>query len=85
MIVTIRRNSDGKTVDWHTDFAWHGPFVWERGNWSCDCNREIFFCEAAGIPEDEDCPCDESRYSVLAITVDGEVVYSDATSDEYGS
>lgn len=62
--VSLTRLSDGKTVeiqeewgfpgyvrrdDWESDFV----FIWEEGNFSCDCNREDFFCKASGEPEVE--------------------------------
>lgn len=89
-IVRIRRNSDGRVASFHTSVAREyapnqedGYFMWEEGNYACDCNRYIFFCEAVGEPEDEDeeSPnhlCGSSRYSVLDITFeDGQVFYPD--------
>ena len=42
---------------------------WLTGNDSCDCNRELFYCRAKGIPEPVDIQCgDEKRFSLLSIT-----------------
>ena len=34
-------------------------FLWNDGNYSCDCNRRLFLCRLNGLddPEDEDDPC----------------------------
>jgi len=41
-------------------------YLWEEGNYSCDCNREILFKRAIGIEEiDFEAPCGESKYSVV--------------------
>lgn len=39
------------------------PFMWEDGNWSCDCNRELFFL---GTPM-EDTTCGDERFKVLRL------------------
>lgn len=35
-------------------------FLWSEGNYSCDCNRSLFFQRAAGKPEMEVLKSDES-------------------------
>lgn len=46
-------------------------YIWEEGNFSCDCNRAIFF-------DDEDEKCGETRYRVQLINNDdGGVFYSE--------
>lgn len=47
-------------------------FIWRDGNWSCDCNRAVFF----GHP---DCECGDDRYVVEKIVrvSDGVTVYAD--------
>jgi len=51
-------------------------FQWGEGNYSCDCNRSLFFHRAKGIEEPEDRPCGDSAYSAQ-ITADGVVIYED--------
>lgn len=53
------------------------PYMWEEGNYSCDCNRGMFFASVKGEP-DPDMPCNSAapRFSVH-IEVDGEVLYSE--------
>ena len=39
-------------------------YIWRDGNYSCDCNRSLFFNRAAGVePEDSD-DCGHEKYSV---------------------
>jgi len=38
-------------------------WIWEEGNYSCDCNREIFFERAAGF-EVEEVECSHFKYSI---------------------
>jgi len=51
-------------------------FIWGEGNYSCDCNRGIFFARVNGEEEDEDIKCGSSKYSVN-IELDGEMIYSE--------
>lgn len=74
--ITIRRNSDGKTVETTcaTDFS---SYWWEHGNGCCDCNRSIFFCEKSG-ENDEQEGCTEGRYSVRVVdSATGDLIFSD--------
>lgn len=62
--VKLTRTSDGasKVVDLEWGYPeWDGSdsddairFMWEEGNYSCDCNRCEYF--------DEDCECSEGKY-----------------------
>lgn len=63
--VSLTRNSDNKTVEFvetHGDYpqykrdeGWEFDpvFIWELGNYSCDCNRYLFFERALGTSEEE--------------------------------
>lgn len=66
--VTIRRVADGlvRVVD---DTAIRGGwrFQWGENNYSCDCNRALFFARAAGEPDPE-IDCSEGLYVVERIT-----------------
>jgi hypothetical protein len=78
--VSIRRNSDALTRVY--DFAYEGmkpwdedsDWIWSEGNYSCDCNRAIFFERAAGKEhtreEMEAWPCGDESYTITAITQD---------------
>lgn len=72
----------GRTIqgEWR-DYSWSGPdsdYIWSEGNYSCDCNRALFFARAGNEPDAEswDPPCGEGRYAVR-IEVDGRTVYQD--------
>jgi len=46
-------------------------FLWADGNYSCDCNRAIFFDR----PEDDEAeyPCSDGAY-LVKVVADGEVI-----------
>ena len=86
--VRIRRNSDGVIRTYEGKGYWDdglcgepaGPstFIWEEGNFSCDCNRELFFLRAGQEPEHDEVECGADRYAVeLVNPKDGRVFYSD--------
>lgn len=64
--VSLTRCRDGRTVEFTEDFTVHDDtvddwsdwmstviFLWEDGNYSCNCNRYLFFERALGKSEDE--------------------------------
>jgi hypothetical protein len=85
--VSITRVMDGVRREFHTeDFCWDGrpyefeDFIWTEGNYSCDCNRELFFERAAGKEHGEiDSPCGKGRFRIDWIKIDstGETVYTE--------
>jgi len=54
-------------------------YLWSEGNYSCDCNRAIFFWRAG--PKDEPEPeierCSNKDYWVEIRELDGTLVYAD--------
>ena len=55
---------------WHDDGEAHEAteFMWSDGNYSCDCNRELFFVRAGNEPIGVyDVDCSDGRYRVWAI------------------
>ncbi len=90
-IVRIRRNTDGRIAEYHTDVDTEyaptpeeGYFIWEEGNFACDCNRYSFFCRAIGEDEtDDNPPCGNTRFTVIDITFeDGTVYYPDGNKHD---
>lgn len=80
IMVEVRRNSDGVVHRYNSGLTWHGPFIWEEGNFCCNCNRHLFFLWAVGEdePEDDDgFPCGDSAYSVRITDMTGTELYSD--------
>jgi hypothetical protein len=50
------------TDDWCDGFR----FLWSDGNFGCDCNRGLFFAEAAGEPEpDPDVHCGSELFTAI--------------------
>jgi hypothetical protein len=73
--------ADYKTTEYESGDGWD-PFIWSDGNYSCDCNRSLFFSRATGTEEEESPACgtiEENRYRVDSIIEDatGDVLYSE--------
>ena len=68
------------------DIPWRdgSEFIWIDGNFACDCNRGLFFANAAG-EHDPDCDCGHERYRVpyALLIPGGERVEIDG-GDDYG-
>lgn len=88
VVAEIRLNSTGEIREYESEEilsdeeAHPNFFNWAENNYSCDCNRELFFLRAAGESEDgtEDTVCTDGLYSVnLRNPVDGEVYYREFT------
>lgn len=80
MFVEIRRNSDGLVRKYHDpNLVWYDDgsrYIWSEGNFSCDCNRALFFACAAD-EEDPDTPCGDTAYSVRVVSDGGVEQYAD--------
>ena len=80
--VKIRKNETGEIVD-YPDTIQRSPwgisfYIWEDGNYGCDCNREIFFERIKGKANNEiEVECTEGRYSVQILNMDGAVLYDE--------
>ena len=81
--VILRRNSDQKTVA-VTGLETTTPSLcwtlWEDGNYSCDCNRELLFNHVSGEDSnsDEIPPCGSGKFSAIkAIFDNGEEILLD--------
>jgi hypothetical protein len=69
------------------DGEW-SPYIWEDGNYRCDCNRALFFARAAAEPTPDDpcdSPCGDGGYIVERIVrrLDGEVLYEEPLPSEF--
>lgn len=81
-MVEIRRNADGVIRAYRDPYEWQGDYIWADGNYSCDCNRYLFFQRAIEPPEQEgDCECGNGSFSVRIIADDGSTLYAD---DDWG-
>lgn len=70
-VARIRCNSTGEvrlyealgTLDENP--GWPSTYIWEEGNYACDCNRALFFGYAVGLTYEQiDHPCGEGAFSV---------------------
>lgn len=65
----MRDNLTGCVRNVHLDLRWyeHSQFMWEEGNFSCDCNRGMFFYGDHTL----DFPCSswtDQRFTILKFT-----------------
>ncbi len=76
--VHITKVATGEIRQMHETCAWSEStlWLWEDGNYACDCNRELFFCNA-GDEEDPELPCSSDRYTVRITDPRGEELYDD--------
>ena len=84
--VYIKQVASGIVADYRPTFPFytHGTFLWQDGNFACDCNRCIFWEETMGVEEpDVDCDddggpaCGDDKYRVRIVANDGTVLYQD--------
>lgn len=83
--VHIRKNETGevRVYKHELDLEEDGSFdtyLWEEGNYSCDCNRALFFARVNGEEEDWELPCSDIEYSV-EIFLGEELIYSEKEKD----
>jgi len=57
-------------------------FLWNEGNYSCDCNRAIFFDVAGGGDGNPEQQCGLERYIVKLVSDDGEIILDETESSE---
>ena len=64
--IFIKNNKTNEVVNFQDEIDDEGDtFIWTDGNYSCDCNRFLFFEWAKGNkPEWNDGECGKSGYSV---------------------
>lgn len=81
-VAHIRRNETGEVRRREVMEVLHNggkhpsTFNWEHNNYSCDCNRELFFGNINGVDGDDDPVCSKGRFSVnLENPVTGEIYY----------
>lgn len=84
VVAEIRLNSTGEVRRYTCneilmeDEAEPSVFNWAENNYSCDCNREVFFQRAGGDDRDEDVECTHGRYAVRLVNpVTGKAYYEE--------
>ncbi len=73
--VELTRLADGVVREYPMDIKFN-EYIWADGNFSCDCNRELFFLRAADEDEPDETDCGDERFAVR-IYSDGELVFDD--------
>lgn len=71
--VLLRNNETKQQKLVSVDTDWHdsAEFLWTEGNYSCDCNRHLFFTDWDGTH----CECGEDKYTAVhAILDDGSII-----------
>ncbi len=67
--VAVRNNETKEVRMYSHDDDWeeHSDYIWAEGNYSCDCNRAIFFAEVNNEDTEHavDLPCGDEKYSCL--------------------
>lgn len=80
--ISMTRLTDNKTVEFedllYRDLPdYDGLFIWDEGNYSCDCNRSLFFARAASEDEPDE-PCGSGQYKINWIkTLMGDKLYGE--------
>lgn len=78
-VARIRRNSDGEIRDRAIELCTYrdvngdfhdGTYIWEEGNFACDCNRRSFFYGDEMTDEMWDAGCTDDQFDVQ-ILIDG--------------
>lgn len=83
--VHLRHVPTGETRVYRTEEPeWEdgwSDFIWDEGNYSCDCNRWLFWERAAGRSPATDVPCSDGVYRVDRIVREdtGEVLYEEGS------
>lgn len=84
IIQRIRLNATGEVRESQETGYFDGfgfqDFIWDEGNFACDCNRHLFFERAGGVePEfDPDEECSDFKYAVQILDAETrEVLYDD--------
>jgi hypothetical protein len=80
VIITIRDNSTGvvRTGLMKEYQYYDSDWIWSDGNYSCDCNRTLFFARIGGDPEPTDEKCGHDRFDITVVdAVTGKTIYDE--------
>jgi hypothetical protein len=76
--VHIKDTQTDNVVVYRHNLDWFGEFIWEEGNYCCDCNRSIFFRQAGGTFEGH-VDCSTERFDIIKIVEEDGTVYVNET------
>lgn len=78
MLIELRNTETGEIRDISAQTEFHGVFIWEDGNYACDCNRKLFFERAIGVePQDDAVICGHDKFAARITEDDGSIRYID--------
>jgi hypothetical protein len=75
IIIEIKDTESNTTCCYVKDFEFH-EYIWSEGNFSCDCNRGIFFENCMDMDVTEN-PCGNKRYYLRVYDMYGDLLYSE--------
>lgn len=61
------KNLRTNEVRCHNDTFEFFEYIWSEGNYSCDCNRHLFFNRVIDPDFDEDFNCGDEVYSIVDV------------------
>lgn len=77
----IRENETGNVRNYTRDldpkFIDSEIYLWEEGNYGCDCNRALHFAWANGDDDAPDRQCGNSAYSVQILDENDKVIHDE--------
>lgn len=83
VIVKIKNNNTGEVRKFEDELNFDeetntpSTWMWEEGNYSCDCNRSLFF-NRAGNEDDGNHECSEGEFSAnIYNIVDNSLIYEE--------
>ena len=70
--VFIRDNNTKEVREYVEEREWSSDYIWSEGNYSCDCNRAVFFAEAGkeDVAPAWEQPCGDCAYSFIDIKLE---------------
>jgi len=81
--VHIRKNATGEIRKYEDTGIWNeeeqelATYIWEEGNFSCDCNRQLFWWRANKENDEGETSCGENKFSVNIYSTKGKLVYKE--------
>ena len=79
--IKIKHIPSGEIRDYHDEFEeiteqtdYNPIWIWQEGNYSCDCNRHIFF---HNFKDDEDIDCSDGIYKVNIFDSNNKCLYKE--------
>lgn len=81
--VTLKDTKTGeiKKIPENTEWSASLLYLWDEGNFACDCNRSSYF-----IDDDDDIPCRGDRFYLLNFEINGHVYeWEEETSQPHAS